>query len=57
MVLTALSPVIGHERAAVIVRDAVDNDVPAREAALRHGVDPDVYDDAVRAMLRPADGS
>ncbi len=54
MVLTALSPVIGYERAATIVRDAVDHDLSAREAALRHGVPADVFDEAIRSML-PSD--
>ena len=57
MVLTALSPVIGYERAAAIVRDAVEHDLPAREAALRHGVSADVYDEAVRSMRPPDDSS
>nr|WP_205862832.1 class II fumarate hydratase [Planosporangium thailandense] len=42
--VTALSPVIGHDRAAEIARLALDNDLPPRAAALARGVGEDLYD-------------
>ncbi len=39
MTLTALTPHLGHDRAAEIVRYALDKDLTAREAAMALGVD------------------
>lgn len=49
MTLTALAPHVGHERAAEIVRHALEHDLGAREAAEQLGVDPDV----IRLALSP----
>lgn len=48
MVITALSPVIGYERSAAIVRHALDHDLPVRESALLFGVDAETYDAKVK---------
>jgi len=55
MLVTALSPVIGYDRAAAIAHDAVDEDLTLREAALRHGVSGELFDAVVdpMAMTRP----
>ncbi|MEN9504340.1 MAG: putative fumarate hydratase class [Actinomycetota bacterium] len=47
MVVTALAPVIGYDRAAAIAHLAIDEDLTLREAALRVGVDADVFDATV----------
>lgn len=49
MTLTALAPHVGHERAAEIVRHALEHDLGAREAAEQLGVDPEV----IRRALPP----
>jgi len=50
MVVTALSPLIGYERAAKIAQHAMDNDIDVRDAALSLGIDPEVYDSAIRPI-------
>ena len=52
MVVTALTPVIGYDRAAAIVRRAVESDLSIRDAAVLSGVDARVYDDLVRDTAR-----
>lgn len=47
MLVTALSPVIGYERAAQIAHHAMAADLTLRAAAIEMGVDADVFDDAV----------
>ena len=47
MVVTALSPIIGYERAAAIAHHAMEHDLEVRDAALRLGVDPVTYDSAI----------
>ena len=47
MLLTALAPVIGYDRAAAIAHDAVDHDLTLRDAALRHGVSAELFDEVV----------
>ena len=58
MLVTALSPVIGYDRAAAIAHDAVDEDLTLRDAALRHGVSAELFDEVVvpLAMTRPRPG-
>jgi fumarate hydratase, class II len=56
MLVTALSPVIGHDEASKVADYANANDTTLREAALALGaVSPDEFDRLVdpRAMLRP----
>ena len=50
MAVTALSPIIGYDRAAAIAHLAMTDDLTLREAALRSGVTPDQFD----AVLPPA---
>jgi fumarate hydratase class II len=47
MMVTALSPVIGYEKAAQIAHYAIDHDLTLKEAALANGVPSDVYDRVV----------
>jgi fumarate hydratase, class II len=47
MMVTALTPVIGYDRAAAIAHLAVAQDLTLREAALRSGVDAGLYDEVV----------
>ncbi len=44
MLATALSPVIGYERAAAIAHHAMVHDLPLREAALQLGVEAETFD-------------
>jgi fumarate hydratase class II len=44
MLATALSPVIGYERAAAIAHHAMERDLPLREAALELGVEAEKFD-------------
>ena len=56
MMVTALAPEIGYDRAAAIAHQAVTEDLTLREAALRSGVDADLFDRVVvpLEMTRPA---
>ncbi len=59
MMVTALSPVIGYDKAATIAHLAVAEDLTLREAALRSGVSAELYDQVVvpERLARPgADG-
>ncbi|ETK34219.1 fumarate hydratase [Microbispora sp. ATCC PTA-5024] len=47
MLVTALSPVIGYDRAAAIAHRALDEGLTLREAALRSGVSESLYDSVV----------
>lgn len=55
MLVTALTPEIGYQKAARIAHDAVEKDITLREAALDHGVDAETYDRCVipLRMTRP----
>ncbi|MDO8732644.1 MAG: class II fumarate hydratase [Actinomycetota bacterium] len=44
MMVTALSPEIGYDKASAIAHLAMDNDLTLREAALRSAIDPDLFD-------------
>ncbi|MBB2200121.1 class II fumarate hydratase [Gluconacetobacter tumulisoli] len=51
MLVTALSPVIGYDRASAIAHDAMDHDTSLRDAALRSGaVDAETFDRLVRPI-------
>jgi fumarate hydratase class II len=56
MMITALAPVIGYDRAAAIAHRAVAEDLTLRDAALRSGVDAELFDRVVvpLEMTRPA---
>jgi fumarate hydratase class II len=55
MIVTALSPVIGYDKAAAISSDAIRRDLTLRQAALANGVSEDLYDRVVDplALTRP----
>jgi fumarate hydratase, class II len=55
MMVTALSPVIGYDQAAVISHYATDHDVSLKQAALANGVSEDLFNRIVNplALTRP----
>jgi fumarate hydratase class II len=55
MMVTALSPVIGYDRASEIAHLAIDHDLTLKQAALQQGVSEDLYDRVVVSvnMTRP----
>ncbi|MFS3133964.1 class II fumarate hydratase [Gluconacetobacter sacchari] len=51
MLVTALTPAIGYDRASAIAHDAMEHGLSLREAALRSGlVDAETFDRSVRPM-------
>ena len=57
MMVTALSPVIGYDRASVISHYAIDHDVTLKQAALANGVSEDLYDRVVNPLALTRGGS
>ena len=55
MMVTALSPVIGYDKAAVISYYAISHDLTLKQAALANGVSEELYDQVVDplALTRP----
>jgi fumarate hydratase, class II len=55
MMVTALSPVIGYDKAAAISHYAIDHDLTLKQAALAKGVSEDLFDRVVDplALTRP----
>ncbi|MEO3867669.1 class II fumarate hydratase [Nonomuraea sp. B12E4] len=55
MMVTALSPVVGYDRAARIAHHALDHNLPLKDAALQCGIAEDLYDRIVRpeSLTRP----
>jgi len=55
MMVTALSPIIGYDKASVISHYAIDHDMTLKEAALANGVSEELYDRVVVPinMTRP----
>jgi fumarate hydratase class II len=55
MMVTALSPVIGYDKASVISHHAIDHNLTLKQAALANGVSEELYDRVVvpMAMTRP----
>jgi len=47
MMVTALSPAIGYDRASVIAHYAIEHGLTLKEAALANGVPEDLYDRVV----------
>jgi len=47
MMVTALSPIIGYDKAAAISYYAIDHDLTLKDAALAKGVSEDLYDKVV----------
>jgi len=55
MMVTALSPIIGYDKASIIAHHAIDNNLTLKEAALAKGVSEELYDRIVVPinMTRP----
>jgi fumarate hydratase, class II len=55
MMVTALSPVIGYDKAAAISYYAIDHDLTLKQAALANGVSEELFDKVVNplALTRP----
>jgi fumarate hydratase class II len=57
MMVTALSPIIGYDRASVISHYAIDHDLTLKEAALANGVNEELYDRVVNPLALTEAGS
>ncbi len=59
MLVTALAPVIGYDEAAQVAHLAVTEDTTLREAAMRRGIDPELFDRVVdpQRLVRPDSGT
>jgi fumarate hydratase class II len=57
MMVTALSPVIGYDKAAAISYYAIDHDLTLKQAALANGVSEDLYDKVVIPLNLTRPGS
>jgi fumarate hydratase class II len=55
MMVTALSPMIGYDRASAIAHLAIDHDLTLKQAALQRGVSNDLFNRVVRPekLARP----
>jgi fumarate hydratase class II len=57
MMVTALSPIIGYDRASVISHYAIDHDLTLKEAALANGVSEELYNRVVNPLALTKGGS
>jgi fumarate hydratase class II len=57
MMVTALSPVIGYDKAAAISYYAIGHDLTLKQAALAKGVSEDLYDKVVNPLALTRGGS
>jgi len=57
MMVTALSPVIGYDKAAEISYYAIDHDLTLKQAALANGVSEDLFDRVVNPLALTRGGS
>jgi fumarate hydratase class II len=57
MMVTALSPVIGYDKASVISHYAIDRDLTLKQAALQNGVSEELYDRVVIPLALTRGGS
>jgi fumarate hydratase class II len=57
MMVTALSPIIGYDKASVISHYAIDHDLTLKQAALDNGVAEDLYDRVVNPLALTKGGS
>ncbi len=55
--VTALSPVIGYDKASVISHHAIDHDLTLKQAALENGVSEELYDRVVNPLVLTQGGS
>jgi fumarate hydratase, class II len=57
MMVTALSPIIGYDKASVISHYAIDRGLTLRQAALDNGVSEELYDRVVEPLALTHGGS
>jgi fumarate hydratase class II len=57
MMVTALSPVIGYDKASVISHYAIDHDLTLKRAALANGVSEELFDRVVNPLTLTQGGS
>ena len=57
MMVTALSPIIGYDKASVISHYAIDHNLALKQAALDNGVSEDLYDRVVNPLALTRGGS
>jgi fumarate hydratase class II len=57
MMVTALSPIIGYDKASVISYYAIDHDLTLKQAALANGVSEELYDRVVDPLALTRGGS
>jgi len=57
MMVTALSPIIGYDKASVISHYAIDHDLALKQAALDNGVSEELYDRVVNPLALTQGGS
>jgi fumarate hydratase, class II len=57
MMVTALSPVIGYDKASVISHYAIDHDLTLKQAALAKGVSEELFDRVVNPLAMTRGGS
>jgi fumarate hydratase class II len=57
MMVTALSPVIGYDKASVISHHAIDHDLTLKQAALANGVSEELFDRVVNPLALTRGGS
>jgi hypothetical protein len=55
--VTALSPIIGYDKAAEISYYAIDHDLALKQAALANGVSEDLFDRVVNPLALTRGGS
>jgi fumarate hydratase, class II len=57
MMVTALSPIIGYDKASVISHYAIDHDLTLKQAALDNGVSEELYNRVVNPLALTKGGS
>jgi fumarate hydratase class II len=57
MMVTALSPIIGYDKASIISHYAIDKDLTLKEAALANGISEELYDRVVDPLALTKGGS
>ncbi|MFC0435550.1 lyase family protein [Kutzneria buriramensis] len=57
MMVTALSPLIGYDRASIIAHHAIDHDLTLKQAALANGVGEELFDRVVDPLALTRGGS
>jgi fumarate hydratase class II len=57
MMVTALSPIIGYDKASAISHYAIDHNLTLKQAALANGVSEELYDRVVDPLALTKGGS